>query len=741
VAGAIEPSTLFAAFLASVSHDLEHTGTSNQILVAEGHEYVREMVDSVGPLESHHANVAVQLLQKYHVLSSLAGSEAEHVRRTIVEMIHATDIGIHGRVMSDFKDAHGDFDEFDPVVFFRSRASVTRLLALMMKVADVSHNARPNFEVLRQWRMRIYREFYLEGDRDRAAGRPLEPLHDRETNDIIKSTGVFIKLYVGTMVDVLAEFLDRCESAGVRPDALGWVKDRLAQNYERLIKIDLGTTMQIHVPLSALALGTVLCLIDGCRKGGPVRDAAKRWRKRFLDWQSKLQNGRQHHHHHHHNGARSRYAPSAYLSNGSVGSTGSVGSEPSPRGAPKEIALKTEDGGGRYGASNRSAKFSPVAVAGMLLIFVGTYSGVIFCSKIVLSTAIVSDELDFKGIRAPFLFGALHQLTVFLCFLVGIAVSSFTSWRYRPKPISRRRDILVIILFSLSSALNIGLNNLSISLLPISLNLVIRSFLPLTTILAQWTLRRLKLSDKGYPIGDQERLAIAVAVSCTGLATMAQIYGGNHRSQPYLGTGMMAAWVSISAGAFNQWIAKGIGSSVEFASVDLMFYRSFPTAVALFLPGFFVTHNVWPGEPPMTDCEVIQKVFKIRPSVLWLTVVMVVSATSFNGVSKIMEKRIPFGHLQAATLVSRATAGVLSVLYGVESLPNGWWPVILVFATVGNLGSFSYYSYKVKDKPLSGVKPTDYVLRFASKRRSRTPTNRPQTNMELDRFLSHHTQL
>ncbi|CAK0885083.1 unnamed protein product, partial [Prorocentrum cordatum] len=104
------------------------------------------MTGDVGPLESHHANVAVSMLRRHGVLSRLPRPEAESVRRMIRDLIHATDIGIHGQVMSDFKDAHGDWDELDPVAFFRTPDSVSKMLAVMMKVADVCHNARPTFE-------------------------------------------------------------------------------------------------------------------------------------------------------------------------------------------------------------------------------------------------------------------------------------------------------------------------------------------------------------------------------------------------------------------------------------------------------------------------------------------------------------------------------------------------------------------------------------------------------------------
>lgn len=45
----------------------------------------------------------------------------------------------------------------------------------------------------------VYDEFYAEGDADKAAGRPVNPLHDRATNNIPESQVGFIGYACGPL--------------------------------------------------------------------------------------------------------------------------------------------------------------------------------------------------------------------------------------------------------------------------------------------------------------------------------------------------------------------------------------------------------------------------------------------------------------------------------------------------------------------------------------------------------------
>merc|ERR1719401_2139963 len=105
--------------------------------------------------------------------------------------------------------------------------------------------------------------------------------------------------------------------------------------------------------------------------------------------------------------------------------------------------------------------------------------------KVVLSNTMVSPERGLKGIPGAFLITALQQLVSFLVLVPMVAVLWPTPWRYTPKPLRTARAWLGVIGLSVTFALNIGLNNLCLSLLPMSINLMTRCCIPLATWLMQ----------------------------------------------------------------------------------------------------------------------------------------------------------------------------------------------------------------------------------------------------------------
>lgn len=64
----------------------------------------------------------------------------------------------------------------------------------MVHCADLSNTAKP-LELYTRWMHRLMEEFFLQGDRERAAGLDISPMCDRETATIEKSQ-VNIEIYI-----------------------------------------------------------------------------------------------------------------------------------------------------------------------------------------------------------------------------------------------------------------------------------------------------------------------------------------------------------------------------------------------------------------------------------------------------------------------------------------------------------------------------------------------------------------
>eukprot|EP00164_Ancoracysta_twista_P003171 GFYU01004228.1.p1 GENE.GFYU01004228.1~~GFYU01004228.1.p1 ORF type:complete len:375 (-),score=83.20 GFYU01004228.1:374-1498(-) len=183
-------------FIAGVCHDLDHRGRSNNFLVNTT-DPLAELYNNESVLENHHCATAFRILNTdgCRILDKLESDEKTVVMNRITRAILATDMAMHGKILSEVKNRKLNVElEEDKILF----------LALMLKCADISNPARP-FEIHDDWNERVNLEFYAEGDEDRAAGREVNPLHDRENKPLRKSTADFIGFVVKPLYEVMRD--------------------------------------------------------------------------------------------------------------------------------------------------------------------------------------------------------------------------------------------------------------------------------------------------------------------------------------------------------------------------------------------------------------------------------------------------------------------------------------------------------------------------------------------------------
>merc|ERR1740121_1664513 len=82
------------------------------------------------------------------------------------------------------------------------------------------------------------------------------------------------------------------------------------------------------------------------------------------------------------------------------------------------------------------------------------------------------------------------------------------------KRLSSQKEVVAVLCFAASFTMNIALNNMSMALIPLTLNLIIRSCLPLSTFAAQWLLAKYT-TGQGKPCK-----AIEISLMLLGAAAM-----------------------------------------------------------------------------------------------------------------------------------------------------------------------------------------------------------------------------
>eukprot|EP00929_Paragymnodinium_shiwhaense_P096464 TRINITY_DN5804_c0_g2_i1.p1 TRINITY_DN5804_c0_g2~~TRINITY_DN5804_c0_g2_i1.p1 ORF type:complete len:484 (-),score=69.23 TRINITY_DN5804_c0_g2_i1:494-1945(-) len=340
-------------------------------------------------------------------------------------------------------------------------------------------------------------------------------------------------------------------------------------------------------------------------------------------------------------------------------------------------------------------------IASKTLIYFGAQTGMNIYMKSILSHANVSETR--RGMPAAFVVTALQQVMAFVMLLLFIAGSRLTEAPLRPKLLTTTREWGCIMILSICFCMNIALNNYSLSLIPISINLIIRSCLPLCTLIVDLLLRRFGTSDMHEGTCEalgrkwRELCLMLAGVSCAMLAILAQDHGhqASHDSaNHHFRLGVAVCVVSTLCAAANLALVGLLGSQLQLSPVDTTVYMSLPSFVILLGPIFLLQHPVgWDGVGYVTDFEVLKMVLQDKPGVLCLALFSGVFAATYNVLTYKIVQSLSAAHTAFAGSFNNAATFVISILAGLEVLPDD--PLasfVLISAVIGNIASFAGYN-------------------------------------------------
>jgi len=315
---------------------------------------------------------------------------------------------------------------------------------------------------------------------------------------------------------------------------------------------------------------------------------------------------------------------------------------------------------------------------------------------------VISEELGIKGIPAGFLVTAIQQIVAFLVLALIVAVLYFTPWRYTPRKLNSFKEFACVILFSFAFALNIGLNNFSLSLLAVSLNMIIRSCLPVVTLILQQMLGPCIPGIAGKVRAMEVTLMVA-GVVFAGLATLAKSEAsGSGSESKNLVFGVAMCALSDIAAAINLILAAMFGSTLNppLNPVDTIFWMAVPCGLFLLPASMMFSHPVdWPHFGQITDYEVVQKVMELSPTTMGWVLLSGFIAAGYNVLQYTVVQRLSAGHAAFAGNFNKAATIMLSICMGLEALPGGVWSTVMLLAILGNIGAFTGFSLlKSNDK-------------------------------------------
>mmetsp|Transcript_5834 Transcript_5834/g.12277 ORF Transcript_5834/g.12277 Transcript_5834/m.12277 type:complete len:459 (-) Transcript_5834:165-1541(-) len=322
---------------------------------------------------------------------------------------------------------------------------------------------------------------------------------------------------------------------------------------------------------------------------------------------------------------------------------------------------------------------------------------------------------DLTGIPAAFALTALQQVISFIVFIVYFVVAYFTPFRYMPKPLTTNFDRFCVVLFGLVFCMNIALNNFSLSLISIAVNLIIRSCLPLTTFLSQQVLATCDLYPK-KPWRILEISLMCIGVTCAGIFTWAKMQskmqetaatGGQEeeaRGAMIYILGVLVCLASLLCGSLNLALAGVLGTSVHLNPMDTVAYMAIPATIFL-TPVIFFLEKPVPGEwvhvvqggKDATDWQIMLGAWNLCKRTGSMTFMYGILSGVFAFLYNVCQFTIVQTLSPSATAFggnfNKAALIFLSLLTGLEQQVSYPWNAVIWCAILGNIAAFTLYSH------------------------------------------------
>jgi len=332
-----------------------------------------------------------------------------------------------------------------------------------------------------------------------------------------------------------------------------------------------------------------------------------------------------------------------------------------------------------------------------LLLFFGAQNFMNLYMKAILSSRTVSEELNMRGFQAPLVLTALQQLVGFLFLASAISVSQLTPWAYRPQAIVSKDQVIALMALAVCFTLNIALNNFSLSFLDMSVNAMVRSTSPLTSLLLQLCFRQWfnDGSIDTHPVKIKFMLLGVMFAVLTVVAKYAQNIsaGYSEANNNNDALGLSLCLFSLVFSSMELIIVVILGKGFKLNAIDSLLYMAIPVVLLLLLPIYFIKHPVtYPGHNAATDFSVLVEVAQLSPSTVVLVLLSGIWALGYNLLLyNIVRGLSPYFASFAANFNKVAAIG-LALLMGLETPPPGRWKYLMLAGVVGNMASFSAYS-------------------------------------------------
>nr|XP_023648140.1 cGMP-dependent 3',5'-cyclic phosphodiesterase [Paramormyrops kingsleyae] len=222
LANYLEDIEIFALFVSCMCHDLDHRGTNNSFQVAS-ESVLAALYSSEGSvMERHHFAQAIAILNTHgcNIFDKFSRKDYQRMLDLMRDIILATDLAHHLRI---FKDLQKMADAgYSP----KNHNHRSLLLCLLMTSCDLSDQTK-DWKTTRKIAELIYKEFFSQGDLEKAMGNRPSEMMDREKAYIPELQISFMEHIAMPIYKLLQDIFPRASE----------LYDRVSANREQWTKV------------------------------------------------------------------------------------------------------------------------------------------------------------------------------------------------------------------------------------------------------------------------------------------------------------------------------------------------------------------------------------------------------------------------------------------------------------------------------------------------------------------------
>lgn len=222
LANYLEDIEILALFVSCMCHDLDHRGTNNSFQV-DSQSVLAALYSSEGSvMERHHFAQAIAILNTHgcNIFEKFSRKDYQRMLDLIRDIILATDLAHHLRIFKDLqKMADVGYNK-------RNHTHRSLLLCLLMTSCDLSDQTK-GWKTTRKIAELIYKEFFSQGDLEKAMGNRPSEMMDREKAYIPELQISFMEHIAMPIYKLLQELFPRSAE----------LYERVAANREQWAKV------------------------------------------------------------------------------------------------------------------------------------------------------------------------------------------------------------------------------------------------------------------------------------------------------------------------------------------------------------------------------------------------------------------------------------------------------------------------------------------------------------------------